>query len=53
MFTISKPEFDPNTYLGRFKEFQKIGNPFYAFYTNKKIDEMRRQLKLQEEKELE
>ena len=48
-----EPEFNPNSYAGRFREFQKTCNPFLSFYTNKKIDVMRQKLKDQEQAELE
>ena len=40
LFSIEDPEHDMSTYLGRFKSFRKICNPFIAFYSNSKIIEM-------------
>ncbi len=50
-FTLETPEYDMTTYYGRFNSFRKTQNPFYAFYTNKQIVDMQREL--QEQKELE
>jgi hypothetical protein len=36
-FTISKPQYDENTYVGRFLGFRKTCNVLHAFYPNKKI----------------
>ena len=36
-FTISKPEYDEKTYVGRFLGFRKTCNVLHAFYPNKKI----------------
>jgi hypothetical protein len=33
-FSISKSEFDENTYLGRFEKIRKTENPLHAFYSN-------------------
>lgn len=40
-------------YSGRFKEFLKTCNPFWAFYSNRTIEEMRRRIKEQEKREKE
>jgi len=34
LFSLEHPEFDENTYFGRFRKFQKTCNPLLAFYTN-------------------
>lgn len=36
-FSMLDPEFDTTTYIGRFKEFQKVCNPFLSFYSNGQI----------------
>ena len=36
-FTLSTPEFDENTYWGRFEEFRKTANPLHAFYPKSRI----------------
>jgi hypothetical protein len=51
-FTLEEPEFNPNTYIGRFREFQKTCNPFLSFYPNSKINEMRKVIRDQETREL-
>ena len=33
-FTMSKPEFDQDTYWGRFEGFRATANPFNAFCSN-------------------
>ncbi len=38
LFTLEEPEFNQNSYIGRFKAFQKTCNPANAFLTNKQID---------------
>ncbi len=40
-FTIEKPEFDEDTYWGRFEAFRATANPFHAFYSESKITEMK------------
>jgi sideroflexin-5 len=40
-FTISTPEYDEANYYGRFMTFKKTCNPFNAFYSNKRITEMK------------
>jgi len=40
MFSIEDPEHDMSTYIGRFKSFRKICNPFIAFYSNSRIIQM-------------
>lgn len=39
-FTMDKPEFDENTYWGRFEAFRATANPFNAFNTQSQIKEM-------------
>ena len=39
-FSLNDPEFDMNTYWGRFRAFQKTGNPFTAFFSNTRIKQM-------------
>ena len=34
LFTSSEPEFNENTYMGRFEEFRSVADPRKAFYTN-------------------
>jgi len=34
LFSLEHPEYDENTYIGRFRKFQKTCNPLLAFYTN-------------------
>jgi hypothetical protein len=41
-FTIEEPEFDENTYWGRFEAFRAVANPRHAFYTNSRIREMQK-----------
>ena len=48
-FTISKPQYDENTYVGRFLGFRKTCNVLHAFYPNKKIRAFQEQLKKQRE----
>lgn len=36
-FTIEQPEYDQETYQGRFMSFVKVCNPLIAFYSNQKI----------------
>ncbi len=43
-FTLDEPEFDMNTYYGRFRSFQKTCDPRIAFFTNGRINELRRLL---------
>lgn len=40
LFTISVPQFDEDTYWGRFEAFRAVANPIHAFYTNQRIREM-------------
>lgn len=40
-FTIDIPEFDENTYWGRFEEFRKTANPIHAFYPRSTILKMK------------
>ena len=44
LFSIEDPEHDMSTYIGRFKSFRKICNPFIAFYSNTRIIEMQEML---------
>ena len=41
-FSLEHPEFDTDTYWGRIRTFQKTCNPFIAFYSNSRINEMRK-----------
>ena len=52
-FTIEKPEFDEDTYWGRFEAFRATANPFHAFYPNSRIVQMQAQLAQQKAKEQE
>jgi len=52
LFSIDDPEHDMSTYVGRFKSFRKICNPFIAFYSNSTIEEMQQLLKDQKAREL-
>ena len=52
-FTIEKPEFNEDTYWGRFEAFRATANPFHAFYPNSRIILMQEQLKQQKAKEQE
>ena len=47
-FTLEKPEFDENTYWGRFEAFRATANPMHAFYTNSRIWDMQKKIKEQE-----
>ena len=40
-FTLEEPEFDEDTYYGRFETFRATANPIHAFYSNKRIQAMR------------
>ena len=51
MFSIEKPQFDQNTYIGRFEEFRAVANPFHAFYTNSRIRQMQKLIENQKEAE--
>jgi uncharacterized membrane protein (DUF106 family) len=44
LFDSDEPEFDQNTYLGRFEEFRSVADPFKAFFTNGRIREMQAML---------
>ena len=39
-FTMETPEFDADTYWGRFEAFRATANPFNAFNTNQKISDL-------------
>lgn len=52
-FSIEEPEFDENTYMGRFEAFRKTANPFHAFYTNSRILKMKQLIDDQKVKERE
>jgi len=47
-FSIEDPEFDETTLIGRLLTFQKTANPFHAFYSNTRINQMRELIKQQE-----
>ena len=40
-FSIETPEFNEDTYWGRFEAFRATANPFHAFYTNSRITKMK------------
>lgn len=50
-FSLEIPEYDQNTYIGRFKRFQETCNPMLAFFSNTKINEMRQLLEDQKNRE--
>ena len=50
-FTMEKPEFDQDTYWGRFEGFRAVANPLNAFCSNGQITEMRALLDSQKERE--
>lgn len=52
LFDSEEPEFDQNTYLGRFEEFRSVADPFKAFYTNGRIHEMQKMLERVKAEEL-
>ena len=51
LFSLDDPEYDMSTYIGRFKSFRKICNPFIAFFSNSKIIEMQKELEAQQARE--
>jgi hypothetical protein len=51
-FNSLEPEFDENTYIGRFEAFRAVANPLHAFYSNTRILEMKAKLKKVDEEEL-
>ena len=51
-FTIETPEFDEDTYWGRFEAFRATANPFHAFYPSSRINEMNELLIRQRQDEL-
>jgi hypothetical protein len=51
LFSIEDPEHDMSSYIGRFKSFRKICNPFIAFFANSRIEEMQKLLEDQRVKE--
>ena len=52
LFSIEKPEFDLNTYWGRFEEFRATANPLHAFYSNSRILSMKKKIEMQEMREM-
>jgi Sideroflexins len=44
LFDSEEPEFDQDTYIGRFEEFRSVADPFKAFFTNGRIREMQAML---------
>ena len=40
-FSIETPEFNEDTYWGRFEAFRATVNPFHTFYTNSRITKMK------------
>ena len=44
-FSIDTPEFDEDTYWGRFEAFRKTANPLHCFYPNSRILQMNEWLK--------
>lgn len=50
-FTIHNPEFDMDTFTGRFRSFMRVSNPVHAFYSNKRIREFQKMIEDQKEKE--
>ena len=51
-FTLSVPEFDENTYWGRFEAFRATANPLLAFFTNDRIKKMQRSIQMLEAMEM-
>ena len=52
LFSSDEPEFNENTYFGRFEEFRSVADPRKAFFSNKRIREMMNMLaKVKEEEE--
>ena len=50
-FTISKSEFDEDSYMGRFESMRKTANPLHAFYSNARILKMQELIQNQKKKE--
>jgi len=50
-FTLKEPQFNEDTYLGRFEAFRATANPFHAFHSNKTIQAMRDLVTAQNEAE--
>ena len=44
LFDSKEPEFNANTYWGRFEEFRSVADPRKAFYSNSRIKEMQAML---------
>jgi hypothetical protein len=51
LFSIEVPEFDENTYWGRFEAFRAVANPRHAFYSNSRIKLMQKLIEDQKLKE--
>jgi len=51
LFSLDDPEYNMSTYIGRFKSFRKICNPFIAFFSNSRIIEMQKELEAQQARE--
>ena len=52
-FSIEQPEFDEDTYWGRFEAFRKTANPLHAFYRSSTIKKMQDLIKEQKAAEAE
>ena len=52
-FSIDNPQFDGDTYIGRYRSFVKICNPLHAFYPNSRVLVMKELLDNQRKKEAE
>ena len=50
-FTLDTPEFNEDTYWGRFEAFRATANPFHAFYPSSRITEMQKLLERQKQNE--
>ena len=50
-FSIETPEFDEDTYWGRFEAFRKTANPLHAFYPKSRILHMKELIDAQKAKE--
>ena len=52
-FSLKDPQWDENTFWGRFESFRASVNPLHAFYTNNKINQFRSLVQEQEKAEAE
>ena len=50
-FSLDEPEFDLNTFTGRYKNNVKVSNQRHAYYSNKKIKEFQQLIEDQKKKE--